>query len=224
MRALEARDVRKVYRAGSGREVRALDGVSVAVGPGRFAALTGPSGSGKTTLLALLGALDRPTSGQVLFDGQDLAACSDTALARIRRRVGLIFQSFALIPGLPAWENVTYPLVPRGVPPRRRWEIAQSLLERVGLGDRLLAPARELSGGEQQRVAAARALAGEPEALLADEPTSNLDGASAAVVRALLQEQHQAGKTVVVCTHDPLLAALAEVRFKLQGGRLGAPV
>jgi putative ABC transport system ATP-binding protein len=220
MASLEARSVRKLFRAGTRAEVRALDGVSLVIPAGCFAVLTGPSGSGKTTLLALLGALDRPTAGQALFDGADLATLSDTALARVRRRVGLILQSYALLPGLPVWENVTYALVPRGVPPRRRWEVARALLARLGLEGRLLDRARDLSGGEQQRVAAARALAGEPEVLLADEPTSNLDEASAAVLRELLGEQHRAGKTVVVSTHDARLLALGQRHFELVGGRL----
>src|SRR5262245_4217908 len=148
MVTLEARDVGKVFRPATQAEVRALAGVSLTVPAGAFAAMTGPSGSGKTTLLALLGALDRPSSGEVVFDGRPLGGCSDVALARVRRRVGFLFQNVALIPNLPAWENVTYPLVPRGVPPRRRYEIARALLERLGLGGRLGAAARELSGGE----------------------------------------------------------------------------
>jgi putative ABC transport system ATP-binding protein len=222
MVTLEARNVCKTFRGGTAAEVRALTDVSLTIPAGRFAALVGPSGSGKTTLLALLGALDRPSSGEVLFDGQELSRCSDVALARARRRVGFIFQSFSLLPGLPAWENVTYPLVPRGVPARRRYEVARSLLARLGLEGRLHAAARELSGGEQQRVAAARALAGEPDVLLADEPTSNLDEASAAALRGVFQELHRGGKTVVLSTHDPGLAALAEVRFELAGGRVVA--
>jgi putative ABC transport system ATP-binding protein len=220
MSFLEARGVEKVYRSGSGAVVRAVDGVSLSVSRGSFAALTGPSGSGKTTLLALLGGLDRPTRGGVFFDGRELSALSGAALARARRRMGFIFQDFALIPNLPVWENVSYPLVPRGVPAGRRRELAAALLARLGVGDKLAARPRELSGGEQQRVAVARALVGEPEVLFADEPTSNLDAASAAELLAVLREFHAAGKTVVVSTHDPQLVALATDTYELRSGRL----
>src|SRR5579884_788841 len=220
MALLEARNVCKFYRAGSRGEVRALEDVSVTVTAGSFTALTGPSGSGKTTLLALLGALERPTRGQVLFDGVGLGRLSDVALARVRRRLGFLFQDFALLANLPVWENVTYPLVPRGWSRRRRLERARSVLAELGLADRWAARPEELSGGEQQRVAAARALAGEPEVLLADEPTSSLDPATAADLRALLRAFHAAGKTVIVSTHDPALAALAGQVHELRAGRL----
>src|SRR5262245_27649445 len=170
MSILEARSLGKVYRPGSPGEVRALEAVSLEVPAGAFVVLTGPSGSGKTTLLALLGGLERPSSGQALFAGRDLGGCSGVELARLRRRMGFVFQDFALIPGLPAWENVTYPLIPRGMPRPQRHRLAQDWLGRLGLGDRLLARPGELSGGEQQRVAVARALAGNPEVVLADEP------------------------------------------------------
>src|SRR5271157_3615017 len=131
MALLEARNVCKFYRLGSRAEVHALQDVSLTISRGSFTALTGPSGSGKTTLLALLGALERPTRGQVLFEERDLSACSDVALARLRRRMGFIFQDFSLIPNLPVWENITYPLIPRGVPGRRRHQLAQALLTRL---------------------------------------------------------------------------------------------
>jgi putative ABC transport system ATP-binding protein len=220
MALLEARGLSKVYRGGSRAEVRALVDVSLAVPRGGFAALTGPSGSGKTTLLALLGALERPSRGQALFDGSDLGACSDAARARVRRRLGFVFQDFALIPGLPLWENLTYPLIPRGVPGAARRRIAEEWLARLGLADRFSARPQELSGGEQQRAAVARALAGQPEVLFADEPTSNLDPASAADLTALLRELHAGGTTVVVSTHDPRLVALATAVFALSAGRL----
>src|SRR2546425_5347482 len=180
MLILEVQQLCKFYGSGTAAEVRALEDVSLAVPPGAFVVLTGPSGSGKTTLLALLGGLERPTRGRVFFAGRDLGDCSDVELARIRRRVGFIFQDFALIGGLPVWENITYPLIPRGVSRRQRWQRAQELLSRFGLSDKLSRRPRELSGGEQQRVSVARALAGQPEVLLADEPTSNLDDQSGA--------------------------------------------
>src|SRR5262249_37539074 len=155
--------------------LRALDEVTLGIERGSLTVISGPSGSGKTTLLALLGALERPTRGGVLFEGQELGACSDVALARIRRRMGFIFQDFSLIPNLSAGENIAAPLIPRGIVRAERWRRAEELLARFGLRDRLAARAGELSGGEQQRVAIARALAGQPEVLLGDEPTSNLD-------------------------------------------------
>src|SRR5207244_3954545 len=158
----------------------ALQDISLIVRRGTFVALTGPSGSGKTTLLALLGALERPSRGQVLFDGRPLGALSDVALARLRRRLGFIFQDFALIPNLPAWANITYPLIPRGIGSARRRQIASELLSRLGIADKFAASPECLSGGEQQRLAVARALAGAPDVLLADEPTSNLDPMTAA--------------------------------------------
>ncbi len=219
MALLATRSVCKVYRSGRG-EVRALMDVSLAIAPGSFVALTGPSGSGKTTLLALLGALERPTSGQVLCDGRDLARCADTELARMRRRMGFIFQDFALIASLPVGDNITYPLIPRGVRRARRQQIAEALLARLGIADKVGAWPAQLSGGEQQRVAVARALAGEPEMLFADEPTSNLDPAASRELMELLRECHRAGKTVIVSTHDPQIAGLATEVHSLSGGRL----
>jgi putative ABC transport system ATP-binding protein len=219
MSILETRQVCKSFRAGAAA-VRALEDVSLEVPAGSFTLLTGPSGSGKTTLLALLGGLERPTRGRVLFAGRDLGGCSDVELARLRRRLGFVFQDFALIAGLPVWENVTYPLIPRGASAAERYRLARELLGNFGLGDRLAARPRELSGGEQQRVAVARALAGRPEVLLADEPTSNLDEESGRAVIALLRQAHADGKTVVASSHDPRLAAVATRVCRLEGGRL----
>jgi ABC-type lipoprotein export system ATPase subunit len=215
----ETKALCKYYRAGSRNEVRAVDGVSLEVGRGSLTVITGPSGSGKSTLLALLGALERPTRGHVLFDGKDLGECSDVELARVRRRVGFIFQDFALIPNLTAVENVTYPLIPRGVPRAERLRCARELLSRLGMGERLAARARELSGGEQQRVAIARALAGGPEAILADEPTSNLDPDTARALLEVLRQEHAAGKTLFLSSHDPQVIALATRVYELDRGR-----
>jgi ABC-type lipoprotein export system ATPase subunit len=216
----ETRALCKHFRGGSRREVRALDGVSLGIEAGSLAVLAGPSGSGKTTLLALLGALDWPTRGTVLFGGRPLEDCSGAELARVRRRVGFVFQDFSLIPNLSALDNVVYPLIPRGISPAERRRRAGDLLVRLGLGDRLAACARDLSGGEQQRVAIARALAGEPEALLADEPTSNLDPETGRVLLGVMRELHAAGKTVVVSSHDPAVLGLATAVYRLEGGRL----
>jgi putative ABC transport system ATP-binding protein len=172
---LETQSLCKYYRAGSATEVRALDDVTLRVERGSLVLLHGASGSGKTTLLALLGALERPTRGRLLFDGKNLADCSDMELARVRRRMGFVFQDFSLIGSLTAEENITYALIPHRLTRSERQRRARELLSRFGLEGRVRARARELSGGEQQRVAIARALAGQPEVVLADEPTSNLD-------------------------------------------------
>lgn len=222
MSLLEARQVCKYFREGSAAEVRALLEVSLSIAPGSFAVLTGPSGSGKTTLLALLGALERPSRGQLLFAGRELSRCSDVELARLRRRMGFIFQNFALLPNLPAWENITYPLIPRGVPRAQRYERARALLTRFGMPDKLAMRPKELSGGEQQRVAVARALAGQPEVLLADEPTSNLDRTTGQVLVSVLKEVHNEGKTLLVCSHDPQIITLATRVYELEAGRLKA--
>jgi putative ABC transport system ATP-binding protein len=216
----ETRGLCKYYKAGSQAEVRAVDDVSMRIARGDFVVLAGPSGSGKTTLLALLGALERPTRGQVFFDGRDLGPLSDVELARVRRRLGFVFQDFSLLPALPAWENITYPLIPRGLPRRQRFELAGTLLTQLGLADKLLVHPRELSGGEQQRVALARALAGQPEALLADEPTSNLDRESAQTLLELLRKQHEQGTTVVVSSHDADIVKLAGAVHELRLGAL----
>jgi len=220
MLAFETRALCKYYRRGSRSEVRALHDFTLAVPQGSFTVVCGPSGCGKTTLLALLGALERPTSGQVLFQEQDLANCSDFALARLRQRMGFIFQDHALLPKLSVWENITYPLIPRGISRAERYDRAIRLLDRFGMAGKESARPGDLSGGEQQRVAVARALAGQPEVVLADEPTSNLDDSTGAAVIALLQQAHAEGKTLVVSTHDSRLMALATRVYTLEAGRL----
>jgi putative ABC transport system ATP-binding protein len=220
MSILEARQLSKRYPGGPKGVIAAVEDVSLAIPAGAFALFTGPSGSGKTTLLALLGGLERPSRGLALFAGRDLGACSGVELARLRRRMGFVFQDFALLPGLPIWENVTYPLIPRGVSRGDRRRLAQQWLGRLGLADRWNARPRELSGGEQQRVAVARALAGRPEVVFADEPTSNLDDESAVAVAALLEQAHAGGTTVVASSHDARLTALASRRYELRAGRL----
>jgi putative ABC transport system ATP-binding protein len=182
--------------------------------------VTGPSGSGKTTLLALLGGLERPTRGAVLVAGRYLASCADAELARLRRRIGFIFQDFALIPDVAAWENVAYPLIPRGVARRERFGLASEWLERLGLKEKLHATPRTLSGGQQQRVALARALAGNPEILIADEPTAHLDAESGVVLVELLRQLHAQGKTVVASSHDERLIAGATRVTTLRAGKI----
>jgi putative ABC transport system ATP-binding protein len=219
MSLFETTELAKVY-AGPGPGVRAVDGVSLVVEPGAVLVITGPSGSGKTTLLALLGALERPTAGQVSFVGTDLGSCSGAELARVRRRLGIVFQDFALIPGLTALENVTYPFVPRGLTRAERRRRAAEWLSRFGLSEKLATRASHLSGGEQQRVAIARAFAGRPEAILADEPTSNLDAETADRFLAALADFHAAGGTAVVASHDPRVIAIATMRLDMAAGRV----
>jgi putative ABC transport system ATP-binding protein len=220
MTLLEARNLCKYFKKGTTAEVRALHEVSLTIERGQFVLVTGPSGSGKSTLLALLGALARPSRGQVLFEGRDLGGLADVELARVRRRLGYVFQNFSLIAGLPVWENITYPLIPRGLGRAQRHRMAGELLAGLGLADKALARPEELSGGEQQRVALARALAGQPEILLADEPTSNLDLAAGQALVELFQRTHSQGTTVIVSSHDSRMAPLATAVVALEAGRL----
>ncbi len=205
---LEACQVTKHYQMGQ-TLVRALDGVSLSVKSGEFIGVLGTSGSGKSTLLNLVGGLDRPTGGALKVFGRDLAALNRRELSLHRRRnVGMVFQSFNLIPTMTALENVALALLFAGVPLRERQERAQALLDSVGLGARQSHRPRELSGGEQQRVAMARALANSPHVLLADEPTGNLDSRTACEILEMFAELNaRGGKTIVVVTHDAALAA-----------------
>lgn len=220
MLVLEMRSVSKCYRKRRPPSVFALRDVSFSVAEGEFIALCGPSGSGKTTLLSLLGALERPSQGEILFRGRDLAAASDVELARVRRRLGIVFQDAALLPKLSAAENVAYPLIPRGGNRESRYRTALRWLERLGLAEQAEKRPDELSGGERQRVAVARALAGDPEVFLADEPTSNLDAETSRRVIELLCELPRNGKTLIVATHAPNLLALAGRALTLQNGKL----
>jgi putative ABC transport system ATP-binding protein len=200
-------NLRKSYALG-GAVVHALAGVDLTIEAGTFHSIMGPSGSGKSTLLYLLGGLDRPTAGQIVVDGAALQEMDENALAAYRRSVvGFVFQSFNLISSLSAWENVAFPMRFTGVARRERRERAFALLERVGLADRRLHRPSELSGGQQQRVAIARSLVNEPRLILADEPTGNLDTTSGQSIMELLSELHADGRTVVVVTHDPRMAA-----------------
>jgi putative ABC transport system ATP-binding protein len=220
MNLLEAHGLCKHYRAGTKAEVRALEDVSLSVPAGCLVLVLGASGSGKSTLLALLGLLARPTRGEVFFAGRSLADSSDVERTRIRRKIGFIFQNFSLIPQLPVWENITYPLIPRDISRAMRQRRASELLDQLGLADRLAALPEELSGGEQQRVAIARALVGEPALLIADEPTSNLDPATADSIVANLRRLHTEGATLIVASHDSRLTEGAGVVLELIAGRL----
>lgn len=217
---VELRGVTKVYRVGE-VEVPALRGVDLLVGPRDFLALMGPSGSGKSTLLHILGLLDRPTSGKVLWEGEDVTQLNGARLASLRgRRIGFVFQMFNLVPNLTALENVELPLVFLGVPRRERRRRAQEVLERLGLSDRLRHRPSQLSGGQQQRVALARALVTDPALLIADEPTGNLDSVTGREILALFSELNSQGRAIVLATHDPEAAAVARVRLRLRDGQI----
>lgn len=220
---LAARAVRKDYRLG-GIVVAALHAVSLDIAAGEFVAIMGPSGCGKSTLLNLLGGLSRPTAGQVLLDGGDLTTLDATALAQIRRtKLGFVFQTFALIPTLTVQENVEFPLLLEGAPAERRAERARDLLERVGLAAQRDFLPDELSGGQKQRVGIARALANAPAVVLADEPTGNLDRATArTVLAALAALRAEQQVTLVMVTHDAEDARQADRIVQMRDGALVA--
>jgi putative ABC transport system ATP-binding protein len=216
--ALEAVDVTRSYGQGSAR-VDALRGVSVTVPQGDYVAIVGPSGSGKSTLMHLLGGLDRPSSGTLRIGGRDVAALRPDELAKVRNRtVGFVFQSFHLLARTSALDNVALPLVYRGLRGTERRRRAAATLERVGLGHRLRHRPSQLSGGEQQRVAIARALVSEPQVLLADEPTGNLDSTTGAEVLALLEQLNAEGVALVIVTHDAAVAARAQRQIRVRDG------
>ncbi len=215
-----AQGLSKTYSSG-GRPLQVLRSIDLSVEPESFVAVVGPSGSGKTTLLGLLAGLDSPTAGRVLLDGQDLFALTEDERAEFRARtVGFVFQTFHLLPTLTALENVMVPLELQGKGRGAR-QRAQSLLERVGLGDRLDHYPAQLSGGEQQRVALARAFVHGPKILFADEPTGNLDAENGGVVASLLEElNREARTTLVLVTHNPALAQRAHRVIRLAAGRI----
>jgi putative ABC transport system ATP-binding protein len=217
----ELRAVERAYGSGA-RAVRALDKIDLTIATGEFLAIEGPSGSGKSTLLQLLGALDRPTGGSLLFDGRELSKLDDRALTELRSRdIGFVFQSFNLIPTLTAAENVETAMVPLGRGRAARRSRVVEVLDRIGLADRATHLPSRLSGGEQQRVAIARALANEPRVILADEPTGNLDSAtSEEIVRTLQQLSAEQGVTVIVVTHAEEVARFSERRVRLRDGRV----
>ena len=217
---ISLRGASKIYRRG-GKEVRALDGVTLSVRRGEFLAVVGSSGSGKTTLMNLMGCLDLPTSGVCLLEGEDVSRLSGQRLAEIRnRRIGFVFQGFNLIGGMTALENVELPLAYRGVPAQTRRALAREALALVGLSERVSHLPGQLSGGQQQRVAVARAIAARPPILLADEPTGNLDPESGQAVMKILRGLHAEGRTLVLITHDMALAAEAGRRVHIKAGRL----
>jgi putative ABC transport system ATP-binding protein len=220
-RLYDLRSVSRVYGERANK-VRALRDLDLTVHDGEFLVVAGPSGSGKTTLLQLLGGLDRPTEGEVLFDGRDLATLGDAELTGLRlRTIGFVFQQFNLIPTLTAAQNVEVALAPRGLDAGGRRAAVERALASVGLEERADHLPSQLSGGEQQRVAIARALANEPRVVLADEPTGNLDSATGEEIVELLRSlSNGGGRTVIVITHDPQVAEAAPRVVRLRDGTL----
>jgi len=218
---IELQNAKKIYKMGS-VAVPALRGVSLKIARGEFVSIVGPSGSGKSTLMHLIGCLDIPTSGKVLLEGQDISTFDESELAEIRgQKIGFIFQNFNLITSLTAKENVELPLVFQDVPEDERSARSQRMLEKMGLSARVNHKPREMSGGEQQRVAVARALVVEPSLILADEPTGNLDSHAGAEIMHLLMQLHEReNKTIVLVTHELEYADFAERKIHLRDGTL----
>ncbi|MBM3309770.1 MAG: ABC transporter ATP-binding protein [Candidatus Altiarchaeales archaeon] len=218
---IKLEDVWKVYKMGK-VEVQALRGLSLEIYPCEFVAIMGPSGSGKSTTMNMVGCLDIPTKGKILLEDRDISELHESDLAQIRGRViGFVFQQFNLIPSLTALENVMLPMIFQDIPSFEREGRAGKLLKMVGLGDRMNHRPNELSGGEQQRVAMARALSNNPRVILADEPTGNLDTKTGKEVMLMLTKLHEEeSKTIVMVTHDPNVASYADRTIKLEDGRV----
>jgi putative ABC transport system ATP-binding protein len=215
---IQLESITKIYGSGDATVVALCD-VSLSIASGELLAVMGPSGSGKSTLMNILGCLDTPTSGHYWFAGEDVSRLSETRLAHVRnRRIGFVFQQFHLLPKLSAWRNVELPLLYRNADDRRN--LALQALDQVGLRNRIDHRPTELSGGQQQRVAIARALVTDPDLILADEPTGNLDTASSRDVLAVLRELNEQGRTIIVITHDPEVAPVARRTVNLRDGRL----
>lgn len=215
---IDLRDISKIYKRPAGEMVSALSDVSLQIGRGEFVAVVGASGSGKSTLMNLIGLLDQPSQGRYFLDGQDVTTLDANRQAEMRnKKIGFIFQAFHLLPRTTALENVELPLLYSDR--RSIKDLSRKALEAVNLGHRIHHHPSELSGGEQQRVAIARALVNEPDLLLADEPTGNLDGSSAMEIISIFQSLHRAGRTVVLITHDREIANHAGRMVKLERGR-----
>lgn len=214
-------NVTKIYEMGEA-EVKALRGSSAEISEGEFIAVMGPSGSGKSTLMNMIGALDVPSSGSVKIGGSEISQMTEDQLSLLRReKIGFIFQQFNLIPNIKVWENVALPMFFSGVPRKQRRARAVDLLERVGLGDRVDFMPTELSGGQRQRVSIARALGNDPEIILADEPTGNLDSKTGKKIMNLLQELVDEGRTIIMVTHSEKDAEYADRVINIMDGKIG---
>ncbi len=220
MALLELEKVAKIYRLGD-QQIRALDGISFAISEGEFVGIIGPSGSGKSTLLHLIGCLDTPDEGTVRLGGRDITHASGNELAQVRNQeIGFVFQSFNLLPRFDVVDNIALPLLYSGWSKARRRQRAVELAERVGLSERLRNRPTQLSGGQCQRVAIARALANNPRILLGDEPTGNLDSRTGEAILGMFRELHAEGRTVILVTHDPEIAARCDRVLEMKDGQV----
>ena len=218
---IDIRNLYKIYNEGKESEVRALDGVSLQIGKGEFVAIVGQSGSGKSTMMNVLGCLDIPTYGEYFLEGTDIGSLTDKQLARIRNReIGFIFQGYNLIQELDALENVTLPLIYRGVSVFDREDMAMAALAKVGMDGRAHHRPSEMSGGQQQRVAIARAIATSPPIIMADEPTGALDSKTGKHVLEILRDLYRGGTTILLITHDDGIAATAKRVVRLSDGKI----
>jgi len=218
---IKLENVWKIYQLGK-VEFTVLKEINLEINRGSFVSIIGPSGSGKSTLLNIIGCLDIPTKGKIFLDGQDIQKLSEDELAKIRgKKIGFVFQQFNLLPNLTAIENVVLPMVFQKIPEEKRFGRAKKLLEMVGLGERIFHKPAELSGGEQQRVAIARALANNPEMLITDEPTGNLDSKSGEMIMEILKELYQKGeRTIIVVTHDLQIASFSKEIVHIKDGQI----
>lgn len=219
-KTIELKGIKKLYQVGD-QEVAALDGITTDIYRGQFVALMGPSGSGKSTLMNILGCLDRPTVGSYKLNGEEVASLSDDELAITRnQKIGFVFQNFNLLSRISALDNVALPLVYSGVSGKERQERAMHYLEAVGLADRAYHQPNELSGGQRQRVAIARALVNEPKIIMADEPTGNLDTKSTNEIMEIFEGLNSQGKTIILVTHEPEIAACATRQLLVRDGKI----
>ena len=220
MSLLVLENVEKQYQMGE-QFVHALDDVSLSIDKGEYLSIMGPSGSGKSTLMNVLGFLDLPDSGKYFFDGKDITGMSENELAYARNHsVGFVFQTFNLLPRISALENAELPMIYGGIPRKKRIEIAKEMLEKVNLTSRMEHKPNELSGGERQRVAIARALVNNPDIILADEPTGNLDTKTGDEIMTIFKNLHKLGKTVIVVTHDPEIAEQTDRIIHIRDGKI----
>ncbi len=223
MNSVHIRNVNKIYATDTGVSFQALKNINLTIKKGEFIAIVGPSGSGKSTLMNILGLLDSPTSGSYELDGQDVARLQENTLAQIRnQKIGFVFQSFNLLNRTSALHNVSLPLIYAGLHKDEREIRAKQALDSVGLADKLNSKPNQLSGGQQQRVAIARALVSNPEIILADEPTGNLDSKTGAEIMKLFKDFNKQGKTVVLITHSDDIAAVAKRVVRIKDGELTA--